>query len=460
MMLCVLLACVIPAHGQPGNNNPVKIVLVAETQTIRLGEVAKLECLLVDKDNKTVKAPRNLSVEVTAKSAANHLSQTNFIFKAGEGSAQVAMYLGELGAAGITAKSGGLLSRGTIVMVKAGGVMVAPPPARPATDPVRRTGVAAPAMRLAHLAPPNFTITPNSGTPVGGNPKPIGLILKSRSEEHLADGTDAVSIMVFLDESYDAAPFDITIELYNRAGALTPKPLVIKKGLTGVEAQLTSDRVGEVVVDFQRSSPAARIQGPASITNKFGPPITTLRVSTDRSSISLIEKCNLVVECLDKNDRTVATDVERHVSLSITNGTGALATNDVVIPAGSARGQTGFTPIKWGSVSIIASTPDLFEATMSLPVTVPMLLLTLSLLGGLLGGGISAVSEKPKAKSSLQRAAIGIVTGFVLYWACIFMNSYIKMPAEVALNPFSGFAVSTVGGFAGTKILSAVLKHL
>src|SRR5579859_3938258 len=120
LTLAVFLIGLGVARSQAGKNTPVKIVLVAETQTIRLGDAAKLECILVDKDNKTVKAPRNLSVEITAKSPANHLSTTNFVFKAGEDSAQVTMHLRELGATGISAKCGGLLSRGTIVMVKAG----------------------------------------------------------------------------------------------------------------------------------------------------------------------------------------------------------------------------------------------------------------------------------------------------------------------------------------------------
>ncbi len=465
IVLSFFLASFRLAMAQSAINNPVKLVLVAETQTIRSGEAATLGCILIDKDNKRITSPRNLAVAMTAKSPAGRLSQTNFVIKAGESSVEATMLLRDLGATEISAKCGGLLSRGTFVMVKADG-LVDSWSSHISTNAMRRVEVAAPAMRLSrtalssHLPPANFIITPRPASPVTSSVKPLGLILKTRTEQHLADGADAVSIMVFLDENTDVAPADITIELFNRSGTLTPKPLVIRKGLSGVEAQLTSDRVGDVVVEYRKSMPHAILQGPTSITNRFGPPITTLHVRPDYASISLLGKCNLFVECLDKNQKQIATDVDRQVTLSLDSGSGIIASNVVVIPTGRAQAQTSFSPTRLGTTRIHASTLDLFESTVDLRVTLPILLLALSLLGGFVGGGISAFSEKPKTKSALRRAGIGVITGFILYWACIFLNSYIKMPAEVALNPFSGFALSTVGGFAGTKIFSMVLKHL
>jgi hypothetical protein len=443
-------------------NSPVKIAVIAETQTIRSGEMAKFECTLFDKDNKEVKAPKNLPGQMIIKPPSGRLVQTEFSVKAGDNSAAVSLALREAGVSEITLKCAGLMSRGTMVMVKPNVVVAAPPP-RPSADVARRVEapVAKPAqpLGLTRFPPARFTMTPIT-SPGTGPSKPLGLILKTRNEPHLADGIDAVSIMVFLDENTDVAKEDIKIELFNQAGNLAPQSLIIKKDSSGAEAQLTSVQAGDVVVEFRKSTPTAILQGSRTVTNRFEPPISTLHVRPDSTSISLLEKCNLIVECLDRNQKQVASDVDRQVTLSIDGDKGMIGTNLVIIHAGSAEAQTAFLPSQWGSVVIHASTPNLFESIGNIKVTLPSLLLVLSIIGGFIGGGISAISGKSKGGFVWQRAGIGLVTGLVFYWACIFLNSYIKVPTSVALNPLSGLAMSIIGGFAGIKVFSMVLKRI
>jgi hypothetical protein len=61
--------------------------------------------------------------------------------------------------------------------------------------------------------------------------------------------------------------------------------------------------------------------------------------------------------------------------------------------------------------------------------------------------------------SKWWRAAIGLVTGFVLYWAVIFSVLNV-IPRFIALNPLSAFALSTLGGWLGTEVFNQILKLL
>jgi hypothetical protein len=81
--------------------------------------------------------------------------------------------------------------------------------------------------------------------------------------------------------------------------------------------------------------------------------------------------------------------------------------------------------------------------------------LGLSALGGLAGGLIAFWVGQ---KSKWWRIAIGLITGFVLYWAFIF-GVLDFLPNAIVLNPLSAFVLSTLGGWLGTEVFTRILSR-
>jgi hypothetical protein len=50
---------------------------------------------------------------------------------------------------------------------------------------------------------------------------------------------------------------------------------------------------------------------------------------------------------------------------------------------------------------------------------------------------------------------IGVATGFLFYWACIFLG-FTAARREVVLNPLSALALSAIGGWLQTEVFSLV----
>jgi hypothetical protein len=461
-VICVL------SHAHFAVGQPVRVAVTADAQSIWEGENAKLKCVLLDKENHPIQTPKDLTLLVQAASRTGKVIKTNVVIHSGQSSYSWEWSLPEAGVTEIKAQHDHLLSRDTFIMVK-------PSAARIISSTKSNIRPEASPPKTIHPLPPisgpaGIRIThPGSATTVEGASaanapdsalgKPLGLILEWGTETHLADGEDAASIFAFLDENCPATHPAMTITLFNHAGKMMPTQLVINKGTDNAQAQVTSDRPGAVAVDFVKSTPPATISGPSKISLSFGPPITTLGVKASPLKISLLETCDIVVSLQDKHGVSVPTDVGRHVSLAVDSGGGILANPDLVIAANNADARTKFTPIRWGQTTIRASTPNLYENTTPVTIVLPGLLLALSGFGGLIGGGVAAVAGAPNKKTSKAwRVAVGVVTGFVFYWACIFINGYVKISPGIALNPISTVALATIGGFAGTKVLSGLLK--
>ncbi|MGH7599787.1 MAG: hypothetical protein ACREOI_25820, partial [bacterium] len=104
---------------------------------------------------------------------------------------------------------------------------------------------------------------------------------------------------------------------------------------------------------------------------------------------------------------------------------------------------------------VSASTPNLPITTFPLTVTLPLLTLALTAVGGLAGGLIAFWTGKD---AKWWRIAIGLITGFVLYWAFVF-GVLTVLPRTVVLNPLSAFVLSTLGGWLGTEVFAQILKR-
>jgi len=82
--------------------------------------------------------------------------------------------------------------------------------------------------------------------------------------------------------------------------------------------------------------------------------------------------------------------------------------------------------------------------------------LLFSLAGGLAGGYLSYLKQK---RAGPKRIAIGLVTGFVFYWACLFLG-LASVGHAVAVNPMSAFALSTLGGWMQTEVFTFLKSRL
>ena len=73
-----------------------------------------------------------------------------------------------------------------------------------------------------------------------------------------------------------------------------------------------------------------------------------------------------------------------------------------------------------------------------------------------MGGLLSAATRRG---GNITRAVIGLVTGFLLYWACIFLG-LASLGRGVVLNPFSALAISAVGGWLQTEVFTSIWSAL
>jgi hypothetical protein len=210
-------------------------------------------------------------------------------------------------------------------------------------------------------------------------------------------------------------------------------------------------------VEFLSATPAAELPGDKKLQIPFAPPITRLELKASPPNITLADKAELIVRLLGSDNSPVSTDDQRLISLAIESGRGEIeAKQPLAIEPGKFEGRTTFLPTWRGEVMISASTPNLPTDTFPLEVTLPVLLLILSALGGLAGGVIAFWVGKD---SKWWRIAIGLIAGFVLYWAFIF-GVLTVLPRAAVLNPLSAFALSTLGGWLGTEAFTQILKRL
>ena len=82
-------------------------------------------------------------------------------------------------------------------------------------------------------------------------------------------------------------------------------------------------------------------------------------------------------------------------------------------------------------------------------------MLLLSALGGCIGGLIAFLT----ARARWWRIIIGLVTGFVLYWAFL-VGVFHTLARGFVLNPLSTIALSILGGWLGTAAFTRILHLL
>jgi len=435
---------------QQVEGKPVKLAVKTDLQSYTVGAKAALEVVIHDANNKPVKAAKDYIIEIELRAMRQLRKKMQDTIKAGEMSVKLQLPLDAVGFfeihAGHVAKIPELLSGDTRIRVKP--VSRSLQRSRPGALLPGFDGRFLGASMMASPVLPQFMAA--QGTE---------LVLKSSPQRTLlADGKDAATIHLFYGSEEGVAPSDIRVRLFNSSGKLEPPPpLTIPKGDDYAQATLTSTKVETITLEYLGSTPDVPVPGARQLQIKFGPAITQLDLNASPPAITLVDKSDLIVRLLNETGTTpIATDTARIISFAIENGRGEIEQKELQIPAGRFEGRTSFLPTWIGEVSISAATPDLQPATVAVKVALPLMPLTLSALGGLAGGIIAFWTGK---NSKWWRIAIGLIAGFVLYWAFIF-GMLDMVPRAIVLNPLSAFALSTLGGWLGTEVFTQLLKRL
>jgi hypothetical protein len=302
--------------------------------------------------------------------------------------------------------------------------------------------------------PGNRDLVIEKAPPVTGAARHIALRF-SPDRRFLANGKDPATVQAFL---LGGNPLisDLRLNLFDSSGTLQPAPLTIREGQVTGHAVLTSSNPGTVTVEFLGSTPAAELEGDKKLAISFMPPITQVAVTASPPEITLADTAELEVTLLDEQGRPLATDTPRPVTLSLQSGRGEIEKPELEIPAGQFAAHTTFSPGSAGVVNVAALTPNLRIATVPLRVSIPAALLICSALGALTGGYLSYIKRK---RSGPKRIWIGLVSGLIFYWACLFLGLAIAVRGVVA-NPLSAFALSTIGGWLQTEVFTAVWGQL
>jgi hypothetical protein len=415
------------AAAQLAASKALKLGIESARQCFQLGDTAEIKIALHDANDQAVVAPQDLTITVKARMDTGLVEQKEITIKAGTSAQTLRLPVNKTGMMYVWAKHKELLDGGIDVLVK--------PP-----KPQLPQGV----LRV----PPKAMPTPQ--------PKPLLTLRYSPQRRFLADGKDRATIQAFLLNADEIMAEDIRVRLFNSAGKMEPQLLEILKGQDVGTTTLAANEVGIVTVEYVSATPPTELQGEKKLQIPFAPPITRLEFKASPPIITLVDKTELVLRLLDENAKPFPTDESRLISLTLEVGRGEIEKREITITPNMFEGRTTFSPTWRGQVDISASTPNLPTIHIEkLTVSLPTLLLILSALGGLIGGVIAFWVSKG---SKWWRILIGLIAGFVLYWAFIF-GVLTVLPRAAVLNPLSAFILSTLGGWLGTEVFTQILKR-
>lgn len=446
-LLLLVDALTVKAQSKQSESKPVKLVVKPDLPSYTIGAKASLEVFLFDANNKPVPAPKEYIIEIELRGLRPAQKKMQDTITIGATSIKLQLPLDVIGFIEIhashVAKIPELLPGDTPIRVKPAAKILQ-----------KRRGAMLPGFDGRFLGAGLLLMLPPQFTSEQG---PLLVLKSSPQRPLLADGKDAATIHVFYGSEEGVAPNDIRIRLFNSSGTLLPiPPLVIPQGEDYAQATLTSHKVEKITVEYLGSTPEVPVSGARQLQIKFGPAITQLELNASPPVITLVDKSDLIVRLLNEAGTTpIATDTARLVSFAIDKGRGEIEQKEVEIPAGRFEGRTSFLPTWIGEVSISAATPDLPPASVPIKIKLPLMPLMLSALGGLAGGVIAFWTG---TNSKKWRIVLGLITGFVLYWAFIFgvLN---MVPRAIVLNPLSAFALSALGGWLGTEVFAQILKR-
>lgn len=502
-ILCIgllFIGAATATNGQGLSGLPAKIEITGKrASTNNSGVTMMVE--LRDPKNRPAPARETTNIEVQGRTESGKVEKTTVTIKKGEIAASLDLPVKEAGLLEVTATNPQLAGGGTLIEVR-GKPPLAPPAAKPSQSPPERAfrleslSGATPtpprhAFRLAR-ALPGLTASPTMAPPkeqeppvpaaspapgASESPEPARAaagtqptveepapanwnpVLKLRyypTRTLRADETDPATIWASL-QGDQAAPVDLQVYVGSELGPLTPDPIKIAKGDRIGNARLVSTRPGPVQVWYEWSQPSGSSPD-KPFTINFGPPVWGLSVEPTVPRINLFESAEVGIVPINSNKQPVGSDGQRDVYLSLVSGAGQIMSSQLTFQPNQGRVVTKFIPTLPGVVQFKARSDSLPDAFGTVTITMPYFLIGLCALGSLLGGLVAYWTEQA---ATWQRIVIGLVTGFVLYWAFLFGVVHIpNFPNGLVVNPLSAVILPFIGGWGGTKVITLVLKQV
>ena len=276
----------------------------------------------------------------------------------------------------------------------------------------------------------------------------------SPSDHPLRAEMDAATIYATLPPP-QLAQWDMYIYLLSSNGSLDP--IVIPKGDNIGQTKLVAGQPAQVTVKYRASTPWANPVSGLPLQIAFGSPVAALSMRVNPPQIGLFETAEIDLQLVDAKGLVVPTDEKRQLWVTVASGSGQLEKTELSIDSKGARASTYFVPTLPGTVTLSAWSSNLPEVRTTLVVSPPTLVLALCAVGGALGGLLAYWNEK---RAPTRRIVIGLITGFVFYWALLFGVVHLPgFPHAFVLNPASVVMLSLLGGWGGTKSITAVLRQ-
>lgn len=438
---------------------PTELAVTSKSTSARTGGSVTLTVELRNVQSRAIAARAAIAVAVEVRAPDKSVVRRSLTIGAGRTSAEYTLLLDAPGAWTVTASEAHLKSGSVTILATPQLHLIGSSRSFADTAHAAAVGTKPPKPEVTRIERPGDPSRPILlAPPTAGHPQVLVMCMRTRC---LANNRDAAEIKAIFMGGVERTTKEIRLTLGSSGGVVTPAQLVIPAGSTeGAEstARLTSNQVGTLELRCINPSRTVDMQGDSTVRAYFGPPISAIAVLPSPPEISLVDKSDVVVSLVDEQGTPVPTDTARRVSLTLNEGKGEFENVDLMIPPGSSQARTSFAPIKRGDVVLSASTPTLPVATARMTVLTPVMLIVVALVGGLVGGAIAYYTGK-REESKAWRFVIGLVAGFLLYWAFMFGVAPV-LGAAVVLNPLSAFALATLGGWLGTQVFTILLKRL
>lgn len=438
--------------AQSAAQRPFKLDVRPLAPSAPLGGKVSLEILLLDAANRQVawKQKSELQVDVIVTGPSKKSRTYKVSIKPGDKAGSLTFEPSEAGVLSLRARevNDNLLPGGNSVLVRK---PIAFRPV-PRAEPV---GLLKASFHVGEPRPlPAMELTEQE-------PQTPSLLLEdSTGREILSDGKDSARIQVyFVDPKGGAAPSDIKVWLKWSNGALTPQPLVIKKGEFVAEAKWISRSPLEATVSVATTGPKYPVEGARELKVTFSPPIHAIGfLNPNPLSLSLIDYAPINVAFFTLADdgktlKPVNTSKLRRVTVTPSNALLRLNTLSGDVKENESSIPFYVLPAWYGVSALHVSTPDYETQVLDVQVSV-LLVLLLCLSGGVLGG--LAATESLKG-SRLWRVFIGVIGAIGLVWFSV----YAVLPQTISIiahNLVSVLVVGIIGGYGGTRVLDFLGK--
>jgi len=441
------------------DSQPAKITVLSRVAAVAPGREASFQVTLRDANNLPSPAAKDMQIVVEVLSPSGAVvEKQELLIKRGQPAADISLRINQEGIIQIRARNRELLDGTAFIMVTSG--LEEKPRASHAQE---RLLTAEYVIGSGIRVPSDNSLFKRAALlqTLGSAAVRAQLVFGSRT--YLADGKDSAKIEGWL---HQPAEQDIELFLSTDLGVMGPidpehpgpPTLVIPKGGMSGSVFLKSTTVGLAHVRFMGPQ-SVDVEDPRILEIRFGEPITKLELDPSPPTISLVETSSLVVALTDDVSKKHRTETDRRVHFLLRpqaaqTGRGEFDHEESVISAGNPDGKIVFFPYWPGTITVVASVDNLPDASASLEVSWPLWHLVLTALGGLVGGMFAYWVRKG---SHWWRVPMGAITGFILYWAILFILRTQITHASV-LNPLSAFGFAAVGGWLGTEVFSLVLR--